>query len=56
MTKYRMLRHTLEPPVDFFIAAVCRPSTPADDVIFKDTFMELVVDIGGEALEYVGMW
>ena len=51
-----MLCHILESPVNFFITAIYCLSIPADDVIFKDAFMELVVNIGGEALKYVSMW
>jgi len=48
-------RHAFEAAVNFITSSVYRLRAPADDMIFEDAFMKLVVDIGGEALEYIGV-
>jgi len=53
VAKGRMLRHALEAAVDFITSSICCCCAPTDEMVIEEAFMKLVVDIGGEALEYI---
>ncbi len=50
-----MLRHALEVAVDFIASSICYCCAPTDKMVVEEAFMKLVVDIGGEALEYIAV-
>ena len=50
-----VLGHTFEPAINFVTSSVCHSCCLADEVVFEDPLMKLVVDIEGEAFEYVGV-
>jgi len=53
VAKGRMLCHALEVAVDFIAFFICYCYAPTDEMVFEEAFIKLVVDIGGEALEYI---
>jgi len=55
VVKGRVPRQTFDAAVDFIASSICRFCAPADKMIIENPFVKLVVDIGGEALEYVGV-
>ena len=50
-----MLHHALEAAVDFIASSICCCCAPTDEMVVEEAFMKLVVDIGGEALEYIAV-
>jgi len=53
VAKGRMLHHALEVVVDFIASSIYCCYAPTDEMVVEEAFMKLVVDIGGEALEYI---
>jgi hypothetical protein len=45
--------HAFELVVNFIASSVCHFCCPANKMVFEDSLMKLVVDIGGKKLEYV---
>ncbi len=47
--------HAFEAMVDFIASSIYCLHAPADEMVFEETFMKLVVYIRGETLEYVSV-
>jgi hypothetical protein len=55
VAKGRVPCHALEAAIDFITSFVYCCCASTDEMILEDSFMELVMNIGGETLEYIGM-
>jgi hypothetical protein len=55
MAKVWVSCHAFEVMVDFVASSIYCLCAPSDEMVIKETFMKLVVYIGGETLEYVSV-
>ena len=56
MVKAKVTQHALEATVHFTASSIYHLCASADEMVFEDALMELMVDIGGEALVYIAVW
>jgi len=55
VAKGRVLTYAFEAAINFIASSVCHFCAPGNDVVFEQPLIKLVVDVGGETLEYVGV-
>ena len=56
VVKAKVTQHALEATVHFTASSIYHLCASADEMVFEDALMELMVDIGGEALVYIAVW